>query len=54
MVNLRFLADHARGEAQVPVAFLSTHVKEPDQDDWGNLKHKLKYLKRNPGLSLTL
>ncbi len=36
------------------VAFLTTRVKEPDEDDWGKLKRVLKYLHRTVHLSLTL
>ena len=31
-----------------------TRVKAPNEDDWGKLKHVLKYLKGTRGLKLTL
>jgi hypothetical protein len=36
------------------VAFLTTRVKKPDEDDWGKLKRLLKYLKGTKHLKLTL
>ena len=36
------------------VAFLTTRVKRPDEDDWGKLKRVLKYLKGTKHLKLTL
>lgn len=54
VAKLLFLACRARRDIRVPVAFLSTRVKAPDQDDWGKLRRVLKYLKRNPSLPLTL
>ena len=52
--KLLFLAGRVRRDIRVPVAFLSTRVQAPDQDDWGKLCRVLKYLKRNPSLPLTL
>jgi hypothetical protein len=37
------------------VAFLTTRVKEPDEDDWKKLcHHVIKYLRGTPELTLTL
>jgi hypothetical protein len=36
------------------VAFLTTRVKQPDEDDWGKLKRVLKYLNGTRSLKLTL
>jgi hypothetical protein len=36
------------------VACLTTRVKSPDEDDWGKLKHVLKYLKGKKYLNLKL
>jgi hypothetical protein len=36
------------------VAFLTTRVKQPDEDDWGKLKRHLKYLNGTRYLLLTL
>ena len=35
----------ARPDIQTAVSFLTTRVKEPDEDDWGKLRHVLMYLK---------
>ena len=34
--------------------FLTTRVNDPEKDNWAKLRHFLRYLKRNPGLGLTL
>ena len=36
------------------VSFLTTISKIPDEDNWGNLKIVLKYLKGNKHMKLTL
>jgi hypothetical protein len=36
------------------VAFLTTRVQRPDEDDWGKLKRVLKYLRSTRSLCLTL
>jgi hypothetical protein len=36
------------------IAFFTTHVKQPDEDDWGKLKKILKYLNSTCKLRLTL
>ena len=36
VAQLLFLACRARRDIQVAVAFLTTRVKKPDEDDWGN------------------
>ena len=35
----------ARSDVQTLVSFLTIRVKEPDEDDWGKLRHGLMYLK---------
>ena len=35
----------ARPDIQTAVSFFTTRVKEPDQDDWGELRRCLMYLK---------
>ena len=40
--QLLFLS-RVRRDIQTPVAFLTTRVKRPDDDDWGKLKRVLKY-----------
>ncbi len=51
--QLLFLAARDRRDIQTPVAFLTTRVKKPDEDDWGKLKRVLKYLKGTLGMHLT-
>jgi hypothetical protein len=41
-------------DIQTTVAFLTTRVKAPDEDDWGKLKRVLKYLSSTCHLCLML
>ena len=45
VAQLLFLCKRARPDVETPVSFLTTRVQEPDEDDWGKLKHCLVYLK---------
>jgi hypothetical protein len=54
VAQLLFMATRARRDIQTAVAFLTTQVKEPYKDDWGKLKHILKYLNGTKYLRLTL
>ena len=38
VAQLLFMATRARRDIQTAVAFLTTRVKSPDEDDWGKLK----------------
>ena len=51
--QLLFLS-RVRRDIQTAIAFLTTRVKAPDEDDWGKLKRVLKYLNGTRSLSLTL
>jgi hypothetical protein len=51
--QLLFLS-RVRRDIQTTVAFLTTRVKQPDEDDWGKLKRVLKYLNGTRRLKLTL
>ena len=51
--QLLFLS-RVRHDIQTTVAFLTTRVKKPDNDDWGKLKRVLKYLHTTHSLCLTL
>jgi hypothetical protein len=53
VAQLLFLS-RVRHDIQTPVAFLTTRVKAPDEDDWGKVKHLLKYLNGTRYLKLTL
>jgi hypothetical protein len=52
--QLLFVANRAHRDIQTAVSFLTTRVKEPDEDDWGKLKRILKYLNGTKHLKLTL
>ncbi|KAL7464347.1 hypothetical protein ACHAXS_004676 [Conticribra weissflogii] len=54
VAQLLFLSARARRDIQTAVAFLTTRVKNPDEDDWGKLKRVLKYLKGTPNLGMRL
>ena len=43
--QLLFLCKRARQDIETLVSFLTTRVKDPDEDDWGKLRHGLMYLK---------
>jgi hypothetical protein len=44
VAQLLFMSTRARQDIQTAVAFLTTRVKNPDENDWGKLKRVLKYL----------
>ena len=48
------MSSRAHRDIQTAVAFLTTRVKTPDEDDWGKLKRILNYLKGTRGLKLML
>jgi hypothetical protein len=52
--QLLFAANQARRDFQAAVSFLTTRVKDPDEDDWGNLRQVFKYLNGTKHLKLTL
>jgi hypothetical protein len=45
VVQLLFASSRARKDIQLSVSFLTTRVKEPDEDDWSKLKRLLKYIR---------
>ena len=45
VAQLLFLCKRAHPDIEPLVSFLTTRVREPDEDYWGKLKHGLKYLK---------
>ena len=51
-VQLLFMATRAKQDIQTAVAFLTTRVKSPDEDNWGKLKQVLKYLNGKKCLEL--
>ena len=54
VAQLLFVATQARQDIQTAVAFLTTRVKSPDEDDWGKLKRVLKYLTGTKYVKLNL
>ncbi len=52
--QLLFLSARARCDIQPATAFLTTHVKCPDEDDWGKVKRVLGYLKRTLNIPLII
>jgi hypothetical protein len=54
VVQLLFVSTRVRRDIQTVVAFLTTRVKRPDEDDWGKLKRLLKYLKGTRFMKLSL
>ena len=52
--QLLFLSMRNRPYLQTAVAFLTTHVKQPDEDIWGKLKRELNYLKGTLHMKITL
>jgi hypothetical protein len=54
VAQLLFMATRVRRDIQTAVAFLTTRVKNPDEDDWGKLKRVLKYLNGTKYLKLRL
>jgi hypothetical protein len=49
-----FATKRSRPDIAVAVAFLTTRVKSPDQDDWKKLVRMIRYLRGTPKLTLTL
>jgi hypothetical protein len=45
VAQLLFASSRARKDIQLAVSFLTTRVKEPDEDDWSKLKRLLKYIR---------
>jgi hypothetical protein len=54
VAQLLYLCQRARRDIQTPVSFLTTRVREPDEDDWGKVKRVLKYLKSTRTMPLRL
>ena len=49
-----FLCKRARPDIQTTIAFLTTRVREPDEDDWKKLIRLLKYLNGTRKLAFIL
>ena len=49
-----YITKRARPDISVAIAFLTTRVRQPDQDDWSKLSHLMKYLHGTRELPLIL
>jgi hypothetical protein len=49
-----YIVKRARPDAALANAFLTTRVREPDEDDWRNLRHLINYLRSTRELPLVL
>ena len=54
VAKLLFLCKRARPDIQTAVAFLTTRVKSPDEDDYKKLGRVMRYLRATARLPLTL
>ena len=54
MAQLLFTGIRCRKDAQTAIAFLTTRVRNTDEDDWKKLRRLLGYLKRVIKLPLIL
>mmetsp|Transcript_35469 Transcript_35469/g.82305 ORF Transcript_35469/g.82305 Transcript_35469/m.82305 type:complete len:113 (+) Transcript_35469:4961-5299(+) len=54
VAQLLYLSKQARPDIFVAVAFLTTRVKNPCEDDWKKLIRVLKYLKATKEIILTI
>jgi hypothetical protein len=49
-----YTTKRARPDTSTAIAFLTTRVREPDQDDWKKLSHLMRYLRGTKSLPLIL
>jgi len=54
VAQLSFLKARSRPDLDPAVAFLTTRVRKPDEDDWGKLRRILQYLKGTRHMKLTI
>ena len=54
VAQLLFVSTRARPDISTAISFLTTCVKQPDEDDWGKLKRVLNYLNGTRHMKLTL
>ena len=52
--QLLFIPYKGRRDIHIAVGFITTRVRKTDEDDWGNLKLLLKYLKGKNHMKFTL
>ena len=54
MAQLLFTGIRCRKDTQTAIAFLTTIMRKPDEDDWEKLRRLLGYIKRTMKLPLIL
>jgi hypothetical protein len=54
VAKLVFVVARARRDLAVATSFLTTRVKEPDEDDWGKLRRVMQYVKGTINMPLVL
>ena len=54
MAQLLYISGQLHLDLEKEVDFLTTRVKVPDEDDWGDLKQVRKYIKGTLGVKLNL
>jgi hypothetical protein len=54
MAKTLYVTKRARPDTCIAVAFLTTRVREPDQDDWAKMVHLMKYIRGTKLLPLIL
>jgi hypothetical protein len=54
MAQILCASSRSRKDIQTAVAFLTTRVRSPDEDDWGKLKRVLKYIRGTVYMPLIL
>ena len=54
MAQLLYISGQLHWDLEKEVDFLTTRVKVPDEDDWGDLKQVRKYIKGTLGVKLNL
>ena len=54
VAKILFSTKRARTDTGTAVSFLTTRVREPDKDDWSNLKHLIKYVRGTKEMTLIL
>ena len=54
VAQLLFACARCRKDIQTAVAFLTTRIREPDEDDWKKLRRVLDYLRGTIKLQLVL
>lgn len=54
VAKLVFVIARARRDLAVATSFLTTRVKEPDEDDWGKLRRVMQYIKGTINMPLIL